>query len=89
MLKVDRSFVDGMDQRPRKQGLVRSILALSRELGLQVIAEGIETGDQATLLRDMGCRYGQGYHYAKPMPAAALGDWLDDLGSSELRIVRS
>lgn len=89
VLKVDRSFVDGMDQRPRKQGLVRSILALSRELGLQVIAEGIETGDQATLLRDMGCRYGQGYHYAKPMPAAALGDWLDDLGSSELRIVRS
>jgi diguanylate cyclase (GGDEF)-like protein len=70
ILKIDRTFVSspGSVISP----IARAIVDLGRTLGLQVIAEGIEHVEQARWLADMGCRYGQGYLYARPMGAAAL-----------------
>ncbi|MGB4073880.1 putative bifunctional diguanylate cyclase/phosphodiesterase [Pseudomonas sp.] len=71
ILKIDRSFVGKMDQDDR-QGLeiVRTIIALAQVLGLKVVAEGIETPAQLELLRGLGCQFGQGYLFAKPLPAS-------------------
>jgi diguanylate cyclase (GGDEF)-like protein len=70
ILKIDRSFVS--DGRTGGSAIARAILDLGRTLNLEVIAEGIELTDQARWLTDMGCRYGQGYLYARPMGAAAV-----------------
>jgi diguanylate cyclase (GGDEF)-like protein len=76
VLKIDRSFVTGIEARQESQVLVRTILALAQSMGLQVVAEGVETEAQAALLLSMGCPYGQGYHFARPLPAGQAGDWL-------------
>jgi diguanylate cyclase (GGDEF)-like protein len=70
ILKIDRTFVSSPDSVISP--IARAIVDLGRTLGLQVIAEGIEHVEQARWLADMGCRYGQGYLYARPMGAAAL-----------------
>ncbi len=73
-LKVDRSFVADLDgDGPQDALIVSGIVQLARALGLTVVAEGIETPEQLTLLRRMGCRYAQGYLLARPLDAAALG----------------
>ncbi|WP_188258990.1 putative bifunctional diguanylate cyclase/phosphodiesterase [Azospirillum tabaci] len=69
-LKVDRSFVMAMHQSEENRAIVRIIMDLARLLGFDVIAEGIETSADANLLRALACDYGQGYHFARPMPAA-------------------
>jgi diguanylate cyclase (GGDEF)-like protein len=71
-LKIDRSFIGTMHEDPSHEAIVRGIVALAHNLGMHVIAEGIEDPAQVTLLRSIGCPYGQGYLFAKPMPAAAL-----------------
>jgi EAL domain-containing protein (putative c-di-GMP-specific phosphodiesterase class I) len=68
-LKVDRSFVSGLPEDSDSRAIVRAILAMSDSLGLRVIAEGVETLDQAQLLKDMGCDTLQGYFFSKPVPA--------------------
>jgi len=55
---------------------VRAILAMTGELGLEVVAEGIETNSQLLLLQEMGCSYGQGYGIAPPMPAPNVIGWV-------------
>ena len=70
ILKIDRSFVSSVGGTVSP--IARAIVDLGRTLGLQVIAEGIEHIDQARWLVDVGCRYGQGYLYARPMGAAAI-----------------
>lgn len=72
VLKIDRSFVAGVDHDPNSATIVRSILALGAELGLVVVAEGIETRAEADALRALGCAVGQGYLFARPMPAAEI-----------------
>jgi len=75
MIKVDRSFVAGMDTAPKGTEMVKTIVQLAQVMGFSVVAEGIETDQQADRLRDLGCAKGQGYHYAKPLPpdqAAAM-----------------
>ena len=72
VLKIDRSFVSRMTEGEQPLQIVRTIVELARVMGMDVVAEGIETPVQHNLLRDMGCRYGQGYLYAKPMPAEAV-----------------
>ncbi|HYD69732.1 putative bifunctional diguanylate cyclase/phosphodiesterase [Azospirillum sp.] len=69
-LKVDRSFVSAMHQSEENRAIVRIIVDLARLLGFDVIAEGIETTADANLLRALACDYGQGYHFARPMPPA-------------------
>jgi EAL domain-containing protein (putative c-di-GMP-specific phosphodiesterase class I) len=67
VLKIDRSFVSRMSEGDQPLQIVRTIVELARVLGMDVVAEGIETIEQYRLLREMGCRYGQGYLFAKPM----------------------
>ena len=71
MIKIDQSFVAplGQDDAPRSLAVIGAILALARSLGLEVVAEGIETEQQLRILRDMGCVYGQGYLFGRPKPA--------------------
>jgi diguanylate cyclase (GGDEF)-like protein len=70
-LKIDRSFVTDAARGGRDGALAAAIIALGRELGLQVVAEGVETQEQSAFLLRRGCNMQQGYLFAKPMPAAA------------------
>ena len=72
MLKVDRSFVSGIEDDVPSRALVDMILALARQLRLQVVAEGVETRQQQSLLADLGCEFVQGYLHAPPLPAAGF-----------------
>jgi diguanylate cyclase (GGDEF)-like protein len=75
-LKIDRSFILALDTDPAASTIVRLIVDLGANLGLQVVAEGVENEEVAELLRDLGCGVAQGYHFARPMPSRALVDWL-------------
>ena len=68
-LKIDRSFVSQIQTENRNYHVVDTIIALSNQLGLAVIAEGIETKAQLEWLQNVGCKYGQGYLFNKPLPA--------------------
>ncbi|MFN8092369.1 MAG: EAL domain-containing protein [Vicinamibacteria bacterium] len=76
-LKIDRTFVDGMKNTGEDTAIVRSTSDLAHNLGLSVVAEGVE--DEWTLdqLQIFGCDQAQGYHIAKPMPGPAFVEWLD------------
>lgn len=76
-LKIDRAFVVGLPDAPRELAVARSICALSRELGLRSLAEGVENAEQLAALRRMGCDFAQGWHLGKPLPAAEFRErWL-------------
>lgn len=75
ILKIDRVFVSGMLEEPADAAIVGGTLRLARALGLDVVAEGVETLDQLVQLRVLGCDVGQGYHWAKAMPPDELGRW--------------
>ncbi|MFN9469479.1 MAG: putative bifunctional diguanylate cyclase/phosphodiesterase [Pseudanabaena sp.] len=66
-LKIDLSFVNQMQEASRNYQIVRTIIALGNQIGLAVVAEGIETSGQLQILRDLGCRFGQGYLFSKPL----------------------
>jgi len=73
VLKMDRSFVHGIAaDGPRRQGLLRAVLAVASNLGLPAVAEGIETAAEAAFLTRAGCHQGQGFHYSPPVTAAAF-----------------
>lgn len=78
-LKVDQSFIRAMDQDTRSQELVKSVIGLGKNMGMTIIAEGVEEKSQSELLRAMGCDCAQGYYFARPMPEddmlKALADW--------------
>jgi diguanylate cyclase (GGDEF)-like protein/PAS domain S-box-containing protein len=76
-LKIDQAFVRGALLRERDAAIVGIIVQMAKLLHLRVIAEGVETADQATMLRSHGCDEAQGYHYARPMPAEDLRAFLD------------
>jgi diguanylate cyclase (GGDEF)-like protein/PAS domain S-box-containing protein len=73
-LKIDRSFVEGLDGDGRESVLVEAILTMGQKFGMNVIAEGIETAEQQRILRELGARLGQGFHFAGPMPADQFAD---------------
>jgi diguanylate cyclase (GGDEF)-like protein len=75
-LKIDRSFVQGLESEGEFAAVVRSAIDMGHSLGLQVVAEGIETESAAAQLRSFGCDVAQGYLYAKPMPLADFEAWL-------------
>ncbi|MEN9518482.1 MAG: hypothetical protein RLZZ381_1070, partial [Cyanobacteriota bacterium] len=66
-LKIDRSFVSNMDRGVKNQDIVNTIVILAHKLGMDVIAEGIETKVERDLLHRFNCEYGQGYYFAKPL----------------------
>ncbi|MCP4657055.1 MAG: EAL domain-containing protein [bacterium] len=68
-LKIDQSFVADMGEEGGGSAIVRAIVDLAHHLDMDVVAEGVETARQVTLLQEMGCDYGQGYYYSKPMPS--------------------
>jgi diguanylate cyclase (GGDEF)-like protein/PAS domain S-box-containing protein len=69
-IKVDRSFIQEDTRSAANQELVRTILAMAHELGMDVVAEGIESEEQACNLNAMGCQFGQGFYFSKPVPLA-------------------
>ena len=83
VLKIDRSFVQGMDKGPNGRALASAVVALGRSLKLKVVAEGIERAEQEWDLRNLGCDYGQGYLYSKPISNYQLMTLLEigDLGA--------
>ena len=70
-LKIDKSLIDYIEQDKGKK-VVRQVINLAHGLDMDVIAEGVETREQIELLRKMGCVYGQGYYYYRPMPMKEL-----------------
>jgi diguanylate cyclase (GGDEF)-like protein/PAS domain S-box-containing protein len=68
-LKIDRSFVTRMAENPENIEIVRTVILLAQVLGMDVIAEGVETKEQLKILRDLKCEYGQGYYFSRPATA--------------------
>ncbi|WOE82313.1 EAL domain-containing protein [Pseudomonas protegens] len=69
VLKIDQSFIQGLSHEPKDAALVSAIIQLGRNLNLNVIAEGVETLEQLTFLKQQGCEEGQGYYFSKALPA--------------------
>ena len=69
VLKIDKKFIDTIEHSQSDRNLVRAIISLAHNFKMEVIAEGIETQEQLEILREMNCDHGQGYLFAKPMPA--------------------
>jgi EAL domain-containing protein (putative c-di-GMP-specific phosphodiesterase class I) len=76
-LKIDRSFVTDMLNNSESQEIVKTILSLGRNLHMQVVAEGVETGEQVTLLKSLSCEFAQGYLFARPLDSAAVARTLE------------
>ncbi|HLG59291.1 MAG TPA: EAL domain-containing protein [Vicinamibacterales bacterium] len=72
-VKIDRSFVSRIGVERHGSEMVRAIVALAHTLGMDVVAEGVETAEQAARLIELGCEYAQGFHYSKAVDAAAAG----------------
>ncbi|MXQ14155.1 EAL domain-containing protein [Microvirga makkahensis] len=70
VIKIDQSFVSNLTEDAGDSAIVRGVLGLAGSLGIEVVAEGVETAAQASLLQEYGCRLVQGYHLGRPMPAA-------------------
>lgn len=75
-VKIDRTVVADMDRESQSLSLTKTVVALGQKLRLQVIAEGIETAEHVNMLLEMGCHLGQGFYFARPMPAVAIERWL-------------
>jgi len=71
-LKIDRRFVAGLGRRQQDEALVRAVCGLAEDLGLRVVAEGVETAAQEFSLLEHGCRLGQGFRFARPTPPSEL-----------------
>jgi EAL domain-containing protein (putative c-di-GMP-specific phosphodiesterase class I) len=72
VLKIDQSFVRLLGSPGRTHDIVETIITLANRMGMLVVAEGIETPDLIPPLSDLGCTFGQGYHYSRPVPACDL-----------------
>lgn len=75
-LKIDRSFIQNLGERHDYAAIVHAIITLARNLGIRLIAEGIESAEQLVMLQTMECDEAQGYYFARPMEAAAAEDFL-------------
>ena len=76
VLKIDRSFVSGTHSGVEKPEVVRTVLTLAFDRGIDTIAEGVETVEQMAQLKALGCKYGQGYLFSKPLDGEAAGKWI-------------
>ena len=79
-LKVDRSFIQAMSTDPNAETVVRAIVDLARSLRLDVVAEGVETLEDAAALRKIGCATGQGYLFSRPLAAGMVPAWINEQG---------
>ncbi len=78
-LKVDGSFVSRIGEDKENLEIVRTIITLAHNLKMDVIAEGVETAEQLSQLRDLGCEYGQGYYFSRPVTAEEANHLIADL----------
>ena len=77
VLKIDRELVAGpVDRRSQSAAAVAAVVGLARACGMRSLAEGVETAEQLAMAAELGCTYAQGFHIARPMPAADLVRWL-------------
>ena len=76
-LKIDKSFVKSFGEDAEDTAIVRMVIDVGHTLGLRVVAEGVETWTQAALLTETGCDMAQGYHFARPLPAEEVEDFLN------------
>ena len=81
-LKVDRSFVNGLGSNSENSEIVQTIILLAHNLGIDVVAEGVETDEQLGHLQQMKCGYGQGYLYSKPVAPAQAAELIQELNTS-------
>ncbi len=72
VIKIDRSLITGLDTDPQQHRIAAAILAVVAAFGLAAVAEGVENAAQAEQLRALGCRYGQGYQWGRPVPASTM-----------------
>ena len=86
-LKIDKSFILGMEESENDEVIVRSTIDLGRNLGLRVVAEGVETAQAWSRLAQLGCNIAQGYYLSRPVPADELTEWFAD--RAERRRLRS
>jgi len=77
-LKIDRSFVHGAHANPQKRAILQASIDMAQQLGMQTIAEGVEDIEDWNVLKDLGCDLVQGYFCARPMPGAAIPDWVGE-----------
>jgi diguanylate cyclase (GGDEF)-like protein len=82
-VKIDQSFIRGIETDAGDEAIVSGIVAMSRQLSLATIAEGIETAAQAERLRALGCLYGQGYYFSRPMTADKCRALLEQLAAAQ------
>jgi diguanylate cyclase (GGDEF)-like protein/PAS domain S-box-containing protein len=75
-LKIDRSFVMDLGTREEALEIVKTIVTLAHNLKMQVVAEGVETQEQASILRGLGCEYAQGFYFSEPVDGATIADLL-------------
>ncbi len=77
VLKIDHSFVHSMSESAEAHTLIKTIIALAKNMGLDVTAEGIESGEHALALQDLGCEMGQGYHFGRAVAGGTIAEGLD------------
>lgn len=77
ILKLDMEFIRSIGKNPKMESIIRSIISMSHEMGIKVIAEGAETEEQVTFLKSVSCDFIQGYYYSKPVPEAEFEALLD------------
>lgn len=77
-IKIDKCFIDNIETDPSDQAIVQAVVNIAKSVGLNVLAEGVETAAQAAKLAEFGCLYCQGYFYAKPKPIEQFETWLAD-----------
>jgi diguanylate cyclase (GGDEF)-like protein len=82
ILKIDQSFVRDMQSDTASLAIVTSIIRLAESLGMETIAEGVETAEEAALLVSQGCQLMQGYHFSKPLPPAQFEAWFRQWSTS-------
>ena len=80
-VKIDRSFITQLATNPTDEAIVGAILAITRNLGLRAVAEGVETPEQLEVLGRHGCGYAQGYYFSRPIPAEACAELLRELAA--------
>lgn len=77
ILKIDMSFIRKIGENPKTKSIVHSIIGMAHEIGMKTVAEGVETEEQVSFLRQSGCDYIQGYYYSKPLPEEEFVEFLE------------
>ena len=83
ILKIDMSFIRKIGENPKTKSIVHSIIGMAHEIGIKTVAEGVETEEQVSFLRQSGCDYIQGYYYSKPLPEEEFVDFLEKADAEE------